>query len=153
MGEPKVDTKKLAVKPTALEELLRTHYSVYVQLDSRKIGVIVPKYLRQAQLVLLIGLNMKPTPIPDLKIDAIGFQATLTFNRMPYKVFIPWGAVFAIVGDSGIGNLWQQDMPPDAPNQIQRHKTFTEDEVPVQRDPEKHAKLPPGWKVIDGQKK
>lgn len=154
MGDtkPRVDAQKLRTKFGAVNELLRTHYSVYVHLDSRKLGVIVPPNLRKTHLCLQIGLNMQPTPVRDLKIDDKGFNATLTFDRKPFTVYVPWSAVFAVVGDSGVGNVWQDDVPPevDAPK---REATFTDKQIPIQRDPEKHKKLPPGWGVIDGGKK
>lgn len=150
--QPQVNTEKLKTKPGALGELLRTHYSVFVHLDSRKAGVIVPPNFRQPQLCLLLGLNIKPIPIPDLKIDKQGFSATLSFGQKASFVFVPWNAVFAIVGDSGLGNLWQKDVPPDA-EAPQREAVLPKGEVAVHRDPEKHITLPPGWRVIDGDKK
>lgn len=151
MSDPKlnVDAKKLRFKPSAFAELLRTHYSVYVQLDGRKDGVIVPSHLRIPQLSFQLGLNMKPIPIHDLKIDNNGFSATLAFDKTAFKVFVPWNAVYAIVGDSGIGNVWHMDMPTGV-TAPQRNGTFKDEKVPVQRDPEKHRLLPPGWRVIDG---
>lgn len=150
--EPTVDPQNLKTKPSALKELLRTHHSVYVHIDSRKDGVIVPKNLRQPQLALQLGLNL-PVPIKDFAFDAKGWHATLSFDRSPFTVFVPWEAVFAIIGDSGIGAQWTKDMPPEA--RLQRHADISTSSppVPVQRDPVKHQKLPVGWRVIDGEKK
>lgn len=150
--QPQVDPKMLKTKASSLKELLRTHHSVYVHLDSRKDRVLVPKNLRQPQLALHLGLNL-PVPIKDLMIDDKGWHATLSFDRSPFTVFVPWDAVFAIVGDSGIGVQWEKDMPPEA--RLKREKSISTDAppVPVQRDPEKHKNLPPGWRVIDGEKK
>lgn len=150
--QPKVEAQKLMTKLGAMNELLRTHHSIYVHLDSRRAGVIVPKDLVQPQLCFQLGLNLTPFPVRDLKIDDVGFHATLTFNRTPFTVFVPWTAVFAVVGDSGIGNAWQADIPPEVKGP-QREKTITDKVIPIQRDPEKHKKLPPGWGVIDGGKK
>ena len=150
--QPTVDPQKLKTKPSALHELLSKHHSVYVHVDSRKHGVIVPKHLRQPQLALHLGLNL-PVPIKDLNLDAKGWHATLSFDRQPFTVFVPWEAVFAIVGDSGIGVQWEKDMPPEA--RLHRLSDISTDAPPVAigRDPVKHRNLPPGWRVIDGEKK
>lgn len=150
--QPTVDPKNLKTKPSALKELLRTHHSVYVHLDSRRDGVIVPKNLRQPQLSLMLGLNLT-VPIKDLSVDTKGWHATLSFDRSPFTVFVPWEAVFAIVGDSGIGVQFAKDMPPEARLQRDSDIATNAAPVPVQRDPLKHQKLPPGWRVIDGKKK
>lgn len=147
-----IDALKLKAKHTALQELLRTHYSVFMHLDSRRDNVIVPSDLRRPQLTLKLGLNLQPNPIADMKIDAKGFSATLSFNRQATVVFVPWSAVYAIVGDSGIGNVWHVDVPPEV-NPPKRNETFEDKTIPVQRDPELHKKLPPGWRVLDGGKK
>jgi stringent starvation protein B len=149
--QPQVDPKKLTNKISALNELLSTHYSVYVHVDSRRPGVIVPPTLKQPQLVLQLGLNM-PNPIRALLIDEKGFSATLSFGATPTQVFVPWDAVFLIVGDSGIGCQYPKDAPPEALVKQERVASGAAP-LPTNRDPEKHKKLPPGWGVIDGGKK
>jgi stringent starvation protein B len=87
--------------------------SVFVHLDPRTDKVAVPAWLkRQPQLVLQIGLNMA-IPIPDLEVDEAGLSCTLSFNRSPHHCQIPWGAVFALVGDNGRGMVWPDDVPPE----------------------------------------
>jgi hypothetical protein len=150
--QPQVDPTKLSNKLSALNELLSTHHSVYVHLDSRRPGVIVPTGLKQAQLVLQLGLNLKPFPIRELIIDDKGFSATLSFGRAPFPVFVPWAAVFLIAGDSGIGCQYPKDVPPEALVKQERVASGKAP-LPTNRDPEKHKKLPPGWGIIDGGKK
>jgi hypothetical protein len=41
------------------------------------------------------GLNL-PVPIPDLEITDEGIRATLSFNRMPRRTFVPWEAVIQV---------------------------------------------------------
>ena len=87
--------------------------SVFVHLDPRTEKVSVPPWLkRQPQLVLQIGLNMA-IPIPDLEVDDAGLSCTLSFNRSPHHCQIPWGAVFALVGDNGRGMVWPDDVPAE----------------------------------------
>ena len=148
---PQVDPEKLKHKWTALNELLRTHHTVYAHLDARRPDVVVPASLRRAQLSLVLGLNL-PVPLRDLLIDDKGFSVTLSFNRTPSAVFVPWAAVFLLVGDSGIGSQWPKDMPPEAKVQ-QVQVASGAAPLPTNRDPDKHKTLPPGWRILDGGKK
>ena len=92
--------------------------SLFVHLDPRADGVVVPQYLRnQAQLVLQLGMNLV-IPIPDLEVDEEGVYGTLSFNRAPFYCRIPWGAVFAMVGDDGMGVVWQEDMPAEVADDV-----------------------------------
>ena len=76
MANPPPDKHELMLK-------LLEHGSVFMHLDPRRPGVIVPLHFRtQSQLVLQIGLNF-PIPIRDLEIDAEGVRCTLSFNRQP----------------------------------------------------------------------
>ena len=55
--------------------------SMFVHLDPRRQGVVVPKhFMANPQLVLQIGLNMV-IPIPDLVVDDDGITCTLSFGR------------------------------------------------------------------------
>jgi stringent starvation protein B len=104
-------------KEVALALLERS--SVYVHLDPRQSGVMVPQWFKkQAQLVLQIGLNM-PVPIPDLRLDDDGMCCTLSFNRAPFYCVVPWASVFAMVGDDGRGMVWPDDVPSDVAIQAQ----------------------------------
>lgn len=50
-----------------------------------------PKHL-SGSVRLNIGLNT-PVPIPDLCVDEEGISCTLSFNRVPHFVVMPWAAV------------------------------------------------------------
>jgi stringent starvation protein B len=96
--------------------------SMFVHLDPRRAGVVVPKWLaNQPQLVLQIGLNMA-IPIPDLKVEEDGLTCTLSFNRAPFWCRLPWVAIYALVGEDGRGMVWPDDVPPEVALQAQNQK-------------------------------
>lgn len=87
--------------------------SVYIHLDPRKEGVRVPPWFRnQPQLVLQVGLNM-PIPIRDLGIEDDAVSCTLSFSRSPHFCYVPWSAVYALMGEDGKGMVWPDDIPPE----------------------------------------
>lgn len=94
--------------------------SLFVHLDPRNDGAKVPAWLsRQPQLVLQVGLDL-PIPIPDLRIDAEGIFATLSFSRTPYACVVPWDSVFALVGEDGRGMVWPEDLPKEIAAEVER---------------------------------
>ena len=94
--------------------------SLFLHLDPRAEGVVVPAWLaKQPQLVLQVGLDL-PVPIPDLHIDDDGVCATLSFNRSGFACSVPWPSVFALVGDDGMGVVWPEDMPPEIAAEVER---------------------------------
>jgi stringent starvation protein B len=85
--------------------------TVFVHLDPRSEEVRVPAHFKkQPQLVLQVGHGMAP-PIPDLDIGDDGISCTLSFSKTPHFCWIPWGAVFALVGDNARGMVWPDDVP------------------------------------------
>ncbi len=107
-----------AKKDVARALLLRG--SVFIHLDPRRSGVLVPARLRsQAQVVLQVGLDM-PVPIPDLRIDHEGVFGTLSFKGVPFACFVPWGAIFALVGEDAKGMVWHADMPLEIAAEVER---------------------------------
>ncbi len=98
-------------KAVALDLLERT--SLFVHLDPRRPGVIVPLvFAKQPQLVLQIGLNMA-IAIPDLEVGDTGISCTLSFNRRPHFCRLPWSAIYALIGQEGGGMVWPEDVPPE----------------------------------------
>lgn len=94
--------------------------SVFVHLDPRREGVKVPGWLkRQPQLVLQVGLNMA-VRIPDLDIGEQAIGCTLSFNRSPFFCWVPWAAVFGLVGEDGRGRIWPEDVPLEIAAQMQQ---------------------------------
>lgn len=94
--------------------------TVLIHLDPRTEEVRVPPWFKkQPQLVLEIGLNM-PVPIPDLSVDDDAVSCTLSFSRSPFFCFIPWGAVYALVGSDGRSMVWPDDVPPEVVAQAEQ---------------------------------
>ncbi len=93
--------------------LLMKGPSVFVHLDPRKKGVIVPKgFSGQPQLVLQVGLDMV-IPIRDLEVTDDAITCTLSFSRTPFWCSMPWTAIYALVGEDGRGMVWPEDVPPE----------------------------------------
>jgi stringent starvation protein B len=91
--------------------------TVLVHLDPRGEQVQVPAWFkRQPQLVLQIGLNM-PKPIPDLNVDDDGISCTLSFSNAPHFCQLPWSSVYALIGASGRGMVWPDDVPKEVAGQ------------------------------------
>ncbi|MFO0562318.1 MAG: ClpXP protease specificity-enhancing factor SspB [Polyangiales bacterium] len=106
MANPPPDKHELMLK-------LLEHGSVFMHLDPRREGVVVPLHFRSnPQLVLQIGLNF-PIPIRDLEIDAEGVRCTLSFNRQPFYCIVPWSGVYALVGEDGQVTVWPSELPPE----------------------------------------
>ena len=105
--------RTLPPKKEVLSSLLE-HSSVRLFLDPRRDGVVVPaSFAKQAELVLRLGLDLRP-PIPDLVIDDEGVRCTLSFNRTPFKCTLPWAAIYAVISDDtaeGLGSVWPDDVP------------------------------------------
>jgi stringent starvation protein B len=91
--------------------------TVLVHLDPRGEQVQVPAWFkRQPQLVLQIGLNM-PKPIHDLNVDDDGISCTLSFSNTPHYCHLPWASVYALIGASGRGMVWPDDVPKEVAGQ------------------------------------
>lgn len=107
--------------------------SVYIHLDPRRDGVRVPPWFRnQPQLVLQVGLNMA-IPIPDLGIEDDAVSCTLSFSRSPHFCYVPWPAVYALMGEDGKGMVWPDDIPPEVAAQQaeQARKERAKDRVKI----------------------
>lgn len=77
--------------------------SVFVHVNGKADGVVVPQYLTgQSQIVLQIGLNM-PVPILDLSYDGDKISGVLSFKGVKHFVSVPYTAVFALVGENNMG--------------------------------------------------
>jgi hypothetical protein len=80
----------------SLLALLRTGASAYVDFDPRGPDVLVPAAFKAtAQLTLEYGESL-PVPIPDLEVGREGIAATLSFQRVPARTYVPWSAVVAV---------------------------------------------------------
>lgn len=109
----------LISKKEVTSALLRAG-NVFVHLDPRKLGVVLPPSLRsKPQVVLQIGWDM-PVPIPDLRLDEEGIYGTLSFRGTPFTCFLPWRTVFAVVCEDAKGITWKEDMPAEVSEEIER---------------------------------
>ena len=100
-------------KKKTLESLL-ARGPVLVHVDARRAEVAVPPRFRaDASLVLRFGYDLKPA-IADLDVDDIGISGTLTFSGSPFRVVLPWPAVYAaMVEGEQRGTVWPEDVPED----------------------------------------
>jgi stringent starvation protein B len=123
-------------KAVALDLLERT--SVFVHLDPRRPGVVVPLVFgKQPQLVLQIGMNMA-IAIPDLAVDDTGISCTLSFNRRPQLCRLPWSAIYALIGQEGGGMVWPEDVPPEV---VAQQRSAAKKEPPARK---------PALRAVDG---
>ena len=100
--------------------------TVFVHLDPRHEGVRVPPWFKkQPQLVLQVGLNMT-VPIPDLNVDDDCMSCTLSFSRSPFFCYLPWHAIYAIVGEDFRGMVWPDDVPPEVAAQLKNQQQQVE---------------------------
>ncbi|HEY4177117.1 MAG TPA: ClpXP protease specificity-enhancing factor SspB [Kofleriaceae bacterium] len=100
-------------KKKTLEALL-LRGPVLVHVDARRSEVAVPPRFRSdASLVLRFGYNLTPS-IADLTVDDEGIGGTLTFGGSPFRVLLPWTAVYAaMVEGEQRGTVWPEDVPED----------------------------------------
>lgn len=88
--------------------------TLFVHLDPRCAGVVVPSYLVSAtkfMLVLQFGLGFS-VPIRDLEATDEAVSATLSFNGEPFHCVIPWASVYAMVSGESV-TAWNASFPPE----------------------------------------
>jgi len=87
--------------------------SLFIYLDPRRTGVIVPpRFHKQPELILQVGLNMA-VPIRDLEVNEDGITCTLSFSRSPFWCCLPWTAIYALMDEKQHGMIWPDDVPPE----------------------------------------
>lgn len=97
----------------SVARILLERGSVFVHLNPQAEDVVVPDYLRKRPgTVLEIGLNL-PKPIPDLVVDDAGIRGTLSFDCGFVPCYVPWSAVYALVGPDDRGIVWEDSVPPE----------------------------------------
>lgn len=101
-----------ATKPEAFADLL-SQGRVRVHLDARRPSVVLPPSLRsEKHLALDYGRNLS-IPVTDVEVDGWGIRATLSFERQLAVTFAPWGSIYAITDEYGLGTIWTDDLPDD----------------------------------------
>ena len=84
---------RIDMKRLLLEKLLAELDIVDVTVAPWAKGVVLPEHLtEQVPVMLQIGLNLL-NPIPDLEVTDEGWSGTLSFNRQPFHVTVPWAGV------------------------------------------------------------
>ena len=100
----------MATKRQTLEFLLEQGL-VFVQLDPRDEGVVVPDHLRSQ---LPLGLNLSRNfHLETFEIDDEGVRASLSFKGVRSICVLPWSAVFLM--SPGKSDLAPPDPPPPEP--------------------------------------
>jgi stringent starvation protein B len=78
----------------------------FVLIDAAKPDVTVPESLKRSDLVLRIGMDPKVMGMPDLNLDAKGFQATISIQGMRHFVSVPWSRISRLwVGEPFVGPM------------------------------------------------
>jgi len=111
------------ISKRAAVEFLLGYDNVKVVVAGAVPGLVLPpELLTQAEdhgVTLEIGLNM-PIPIPDLRLDDDGFVASLSFNRVPFKCFVPWAAVLIVGVVDQAQFVWHEVAMPVAEAPVKR---------------------------------
>ena len=96
-------------KREAVEAALRLGEARII-VDSRQPGVVVPGHLRQQDLVLKLSHRYEGH---DLETAERGITCTLSFDRRPFYVVVPWAALYAVRGADEVVTVWPiPDEPP-----------------------------------------
>lgn len=100
------------IKSEIVRNLLEQGINVYIHLDSRKPGCVLPrKYADLPHVTLVFGRRLN-IPIPDITITHDGISGTLHFPEFGYvHCTVPWDAVWAISQDSGAFSVWETEVP------------------------------------------
>ncbi len=115
-----MQNNKILDKKTALKYLLK-HGSPFVHFDGRTEGCkMPPRLIGNPQVVLQFGYNMA-VPIPDMKVDNLGVSGTLSFRGVPFFCFVPWNAIFAVVGEDGKGAVFD-NVPQEVQQMMDQEK-------------------------------
>jgi len=113
---PPAAARSLAERRTQKHELAKkilASGALYLELDARKPGVVVPPGYQQAgRVVLIVGYDL-PQPIPDLAVDAAGVSGQLLFKMKRFSVHIPWDAVYGLMNQDDDLSRWLEDVPAD----------------------------------------
>jgi stringent starvation protein B len=112
-----------------------------IHLDARRAGVVVPsQHVEDPHLRLNLSYRYG---IPDLVIDDVRVQATLSFRGRPFQCQMPWEAVFGITSQTtGDGQVWPEDLPGEVVTALSQSQGY---EIPDDtRDPELPGFVPGG---------
>lgn len=93
-GAYKVQEKQEDSKYVILGKLLNENPIVTVLVDPKVEGVVLPLNLMKSDepVAIQLGLNLA-NPIKDFFMGSDGITGTLSFSRVPFKVFLPWDSI------------------------------------------------------------
>lgn len=139
---PPVDVEGDRSTPPDKRELVEKLLSdgpILVHVDARRDEVSVPDgFRRDPKLVLRFGYGLTPA-IVDLSVDGEGIAGTLTFDGIPHRCVLPWGAVYAVVAETDQrGMVWPDDVPAAVVEQLADEPTPTE-ASPTEASPDEPA--------------
>lgn len=78
----------------------------FVLIDAGRPDVDVPESLKRTDLVLRIGRDPKVMGMPDLTLNAKGFEATISIRGTRHYATVPWSRVSRIwVGEPFVGPM------------------------------------------------
>ena len=105
---------RLTDKRAVVEELLG-YGSVHILLNPDAADTVVPpQFHGSPTLQLEFGYDMA-VPILDIEITASGIGCTLSFNRTPSLVFVPWGAIYGVIQLDVVQVAWGSPEPMKTP--------------------------------------
>lgn len=83
---------------------------VFVHLDARRDGVIVPAHLREtANLKLKLSYGFQG----EISQDDLGVSAYLKFNGQYEQCVLPWSAIWGLSNEEGETCLWTEELPAE----------------------------------------
>ncbi len=83
---------------------------VFIHLDSRREGVIVPDHLREsAALKLKLSYGFQG----ETKFDNESVTAYLKFNGDYFGCVVPWNALWGLTNREGESCLWTDELPEE----------------------------------------
>jgi hypothetical protein len=103
------------LKRLVVSRLLQDEDFILLVVRPGVAGVELPGPLMEARQPIGIHIGYRMTiPVPDLELDDRGVSATLSFDRAPFRCFLPWDAVEQIVVDEE-RLIWLGPLPEHPP--------------------------------------
>jgi len=128
---PESLVRRSAVKRRKLEALL-SGGKTQVRVDGRRPGCRLPdSFAAEPQLALNLSWRFPDT---RMVVNERGVAATLRFGGVPFRVELPWHAVFAMMPADGEGlQLWPVDVPVELGGPPRRWEGFAAPPVEPRR--------------------
>ena len=108
----------LRAKDDVFSAFWETTGSFFVVIDPSKGVTGLPEQWAHQQAVTLQFGDVLPVPVRDLKYDCKELEATLSFDRRPHFVTIPWAAVVTMWEKGGLAIRFPTEPPAVSESQI-----------------------------------